>query len=199
MRCKNVRGGPGDDDSDRRHPPPASKDKGKTKEVAVKKRKRLSAEQERLLAIADASALAARGGRSDSLRIQEPDPASAARALRTPVLGDPPGTVMIAGWRVRFEDLPPMPTQSDAPEAGGLDDQPEDADDQPDDTVEQPESPPRRRSTRSHSPVTPRAETQRRGGREPPRPRGPPLVIHLDLRAATAHRVQELRFVEFTP
>ena len=45
--------------------------------------------------------------------------------------------------------------------------------------------------------MTPRAETQWRGSRPPPRPQGPPPVIHLDLRAATAKQVQQLRFVQF--
>ena len=45
--------------------------------------------------------------------------------------------------------------------------------------------------------VSPRPPTQRRGSRPPPRPQGPPLVTHLDLRAATAKQVQQLHFVEF--
>ena len=45
--------------------------------------------------------------------------------------------------------------------------------------------------------MTPRPETQRRGSRSPPRPQGPPLVTHLDLRAATAKQVQQLRFMQF--
>ena len=42
-----------------------------------------------------------------------------------------------------------------------------------------------RRTSRTRAPVTPRTETQGRGSRPPPRPQGPPLVTHLDLRAAT--------------
>ena len=45
--------------------------------------------------------------------------------------------------------------------------------------------------------MTPRLETQRRGSRLPPRPKGPPLVTHLDLRATTAKQVQQLRFMQF--
>ena len=45
--------------------------------------------------------------------------------------------------------------------------------------------------------MTPRPETQRRGSHPPPRPPGPPLVTHLDLRATTAKQVQQLRFVLF--
>ena len=42
-----------------------------------------------------------------------------------------------------------------------------------------------------------RADTQRSGSRPLPRPQGPPPVTHLDLRAATAKQVQQLRFVDF--
>ena len=44
-------------------------------------------------------------------------------------------------------------------------------------------------SSRTSTQVTPRLETQRRGSRLPPRPQGPPLVTHLDLRAATVKQV----------
>ena len=45
--------------------------------------------------------------------------------------------------------------------------------------------------------VSPRPEGLRHGARAPPRPRGPPPVVHLDLRRATARKVWDLRFVEF--
>ena len=45
--------------------------------------------------------------------------------------------------------------------------------------------------------MTPRPETQRRGSRPPPRPQGLPPETHLDLRAATAKQVHQLRFVQF--
>ena len=54
-----------------------------------------------------------------------------------------------------------------------------------------------RRSSRTSATVPPRPITQRRGSRPPPRPQGLPLVVHLDLRAATARQVHQLRFVEF--
>ena len=51
------------------------------------------------------------------------------------------------------------------------------------------------RSSRTCTQVTPRPKTQRRDSRPPPGPQGPPPVTHLDLRAATAKQVQQLRFV----
>ena len=54
-----------------------------------------------------------------------------------------------------------------------------------------------RRSSRTRVLVSPRPVTQRRGSHPPPRPYGPPPVTHLDLRAATAKQVRQLRFIEF--
>ena len=62
--------------------------------------------------------------------------------------------------------------------------------------TEQAPQPQLRRSSRTRALVTPRPETQQRGSRPPPRPQGPPPVTHLDLRAAMAKQVQQLRFVE---
>lgn len=97
--CKNV-GGALD-------PPPPSPSWPEKMKVYSKKRKRPSAEAEYLQAVADAAALAERGGPRGSLRIREPDLASVARALRTPTSADPPGTAMIGGVQYRIEDLPP--------------------------------------------------------------------------------------------
>ena len=55
--------------------------------------------------------------------------------------------------------------------------------------TEQAPQPHLRHSSPTHAPVTPRADTQRRGSRPPPRPQGPPPMTHLDLRAATAKQV----------
>ena len=63
--------------------------------------------------------------------------------------------------------------------------------------TEQAPQPQLRHSGRTHVPVSPRPPTQRRGSRPPPRPQGPPPVVHLDLRATTAKQVWQLRFVEF--
>ena len=63
--------------------------------------------------------------------------------------------------------------------------------------TEQASQPQLRRSSRTHTQVTPRPETQRRGSHPPPRPQGSPPVTHLDLRAAMAKQVQHLRFVQF--
>jgi len=66
MWCKNVGGGPGDEDGRR---PPAI-DKGKAvADPPKKKRKRQSAEQQMLSAIAQASEDAEHGGRRGTLRI----------------------------------------------------------------------------------------------------------------------------------
>ena len=67
----------------------------------------------------------------------------------------------------------------------------------PEQAEETEQAPQLHRSSRTHTQVTPRAETQQRGSRPPPRPQGPPPVTHLDLRAATAKQVQQLRFVQF--
>ena len=45
-----------------------------------------------------------------------------------------------------------------------------------------------RRSGHTSAAIPPRPATQRRGSRPPPRPQGLPLVVHLDLRAATSDR-----------
>ena len=63
--------------------------------------------------------------------------------------------------------------------------------------TEQAPQPQLRRSGRTRVPVSPRPPTQRRGSRPPPRPEGLPPVTHLDLRAATAKQVRQLRFIEF--
>jgi hypothetical protein len=60
----------------------------------------------------------------------------------------------------------------------------------PEETEEQSvQTPPRRRSGRTQAQVTPRPESQRRGGRPPPRARGHPPVEHFDLRGATTRQV----------
>ena len=55
--------------------------------------------------------------------------------------------------------------------------------------IEQAPQPQLCRSSHTRTQVTPRPETQQRGSRLPLRPQGPPLVTHLDLRAATAKKV----------
>ena len=97
----------------------------------------------------------------------------------------PPGTVMIGG---RFVSI------SDRVEDTGGQTEAEAETEQAEQPAEQaaeeqhPEDPPRRRSTRTRAQVTPRPDTQRRGSRPPPR--GPPLVVHLDLINASAKTVQ---------
>ena len=95
--------------------------------------------------------------------------------------GSPRGTIMLGGQRVSLED---------APEGTHVEEI------EPQEETEQHQEQPLRRSSCTHTQVTPRPERQRHGSRPPPRPRGPPLVEHLDLRAAIARQVQQLRFVE---
>lgn len=74
--------------------------------------------------IVDAAATAERSGRRGSLRIQKPNPASVARALKTHIPCDPPGTVMIAGRCIPIADLPPETIEAEIVEARGVEDQP---------------------------------------------------------------------------
>ena len=93
---------------------------------------------------------------------------------------------MLGGWRVSLDD---------ALEGARVEEiEPQEETEQHQEQAEQPWL---QCSSRTHTQVSPRPETQRRGSRPPPRPQGPPMVIHLDLRAATARQVQQLCFVEF--
>ena len=179
---KNVGGGPGDDD--RRAPPRLPADpRGKaTKKTASKKRKYPNAETARAAAVVEAAERAERGGAHSGVVIADQPVSPAVRAAIEEVErrhGSLAGTATFAGRRVAIEEGPSA--QQQPPQA------------EPQQTQEAKETEPApqlRRSGWTRVPVSPRPPTQRRGSRPPPRPQGPPLVVHLDLRAATARQVQ---------
>jgi hypothetical protein len=69
VRCKNVGGAPSDGDES----PPRRTEvaRGKRVKIAAKKRKRTLTEAEVVQAVADATEVAERGGRSSGIRIGE--------------------------------------------------------------------------------------------------------------------------------
>jgi hypothetical protein len=145
VRCKNVDGAPSDGDES----PPRLTEvaHGKRKKIATKKRKRTPTEAEIAQAVVDAAELAERGGRSSGIHIGECHFHLEGRQL---------GTEATEGT----EDPPAEDPPAEQPT--------EETEEQ---TVQ---TPPRRRSGRTHAQVTPRLEGQRRGGRPPPRARGHP-------------------------
>ena len=178
---KNARGGP--DDEDPRRPPRLPTDeKGKaTKKLATKKRKYPNVDTARAAIVAAAVELAEKGGaRSGVQIIDQLSPAQRAAIEQVERRhGSLAGTVMLEGRRVVWEETQPQ---------GEPQQQTEQA--QEGERIEETEQAPQlRRSSRTHTQVTPRPETQWRGSRPPPRPQGPPLVTHLDLRAAIAKQV----------
>jgi hypothetical protein len=135
--------------------------RGKRKKIAVKKRKRTLTEAEVAQAVADAVDQAERGGRGSGIQIGE---------CRFHLEGRQLGTEAI-------EEIEEQPIEQ-------IEEQPTE---QIGETQEQTlQTPPRRRSGRTHAQVTPRPEGQRRGGRPLPRACGQPPVEHFDLRGATA-------------
>jgi hypothetical protein len=171
VRCKNVGGGPSDEDES---PPRVTEVAcGKRKKLAIKKRKRTPTEAKIAQAVTDAAECAERGGRGSGIHIGERRFHLDDRQL---------GTAATEG----IED-PPAEQPTEDPLA-----------EQPTEGIEEQtaRTPPRRRLGRTHAQVTPRLEGQRSGGHPPPRARGQPLVEHFDLRGATARQVQALRFVE---
>ena len=107
-RCKNVEGGPGDDE---RRPPRLTeqkKGKGPKNTTLKKKRKRGDIEAERAAVVAAAVERANRGGRGSGICIGD----QLSPAQRTVVeqleasLGSPRGTIMLGGRRVSLEDAP---------------------------------------------------------------------------------------------
>ena len=107
-RCKNVEGGPNDDE----RPPPRlielEKGKGPKKTTTKKKHKRGDIEVERVAAVPTAVVRAESGGRGSGIRIDD----QLSPAQRTVVeqleasLGSPRGTIMLGGQRVSLEDAP---------------------------------------------------------------------------------------------
>jgi hypothetical protein len=160
VRCKNVGGGPSDEDES----PPRVIEvaRGKCKKLAVKKRKRTSTKAEIAQAVADAAERAERGGRGSGIHIGERHFHLDDRQLSTEATE---GT----------EDPPTEQPTEDPPAEQPIEE-----------TEEQTaQTPPRRRSGRTRAQVTPRPEGQRHGGHPPPRAQGHPLVEHFDLRGAT--------------
>ena len=96
--CKNVGGGPGDEDP---MPPPrlTAQQKGKAKKTTKKKRKFDDVEAERAAAVAAAIDQAERGGSGSGIRIGDQlSPAQSAAVKRFETsLGSPPGTIMLGG------------------------------------------------------------------------------------------------------
>ena len=106
--------------------------------------------------------------------------------------GGPARTTMVGGRRVAIDESQPQGESQHQQQPAQQTQKGEHAKE-----TKQAPQPQLRRSGRTRAPVTPRSETQRKGCHPPPRPQGPPLVTHLDLRAATAKQVQQLRFVQF--
>ena len=107
-RCKNIGGGPGDDES---HSPRLTKqEKGKRpkKTITKKKRKRGDIDIERAAAVLATIEHAKRGGRGNGVRIG--DQLSLAQRAAVEELearhGSPCGTIMLGGQRVSLEDAP---------------------------------------------------------------------------------------------
>ena len=106
-RCKNVRGGPSDEDP---RPPPhlTAQQKGKVKKTTKKKHKFEDVEVERAAAVAATAERAERGGSSNGIHIGDQlSPAQRATVERIEAsLGSPPRTIMLGGQRVSLEDAP---------------------------------------------------------------------------------------------
>ena len=107
-RCKNVGGGPGEEDP---RPPPrlTAQEKGKVKKTTTKKQKFVDVEIERAAAVAAAAKRAERGGaRSGVCIVDQLSPAQRATVERVESRhGSPPRTVMIGGWHVILEESQP--------------------------------------------------------------------------------------------
>ena len=101
-RCKNVGGGPSDEDP---RPPPCltAQQKGKAKKTTKKKRKFDDVEADRVAAVAATAERAERGGSSSGICIGDQlSPTQRAIVERIEAsLGSPPGTVMLGGQRCR--------------------------------------------------------------------------------------------------
>ena len=104
-RCKNVRGGPSDEDP-RPSPCLTAQQKGKAKKTTKKKHKRDDVEVERAVVVAAATERAKIGGSGSGIRIGH----QLSLAQRTTVerieasLGSRPGTIMLGGRHVSLEE-----------------------------------------------------------------------------------------------
>ena len=188
---KNVKGGLGDEDP-RPLPRLPVEVKGKaTKKITSKKRKYADVDTARAAAVVAATECVERGGARSGVHIADQlSPAQRATIEQVERRhGNPAGTVMLEGRRVVLEETQPQREPQQQTEQTQEAEQTEE--------TEQAPQPQLCRSGRTRTQVTPRADTQWRGSRPPPRPQGPPPVTHLDLRATTAKQVQQLRFVPF--
>ena len=104
-RCKNVGGGPNDEDP---RPPPrlTAQQKGKAKKTIKKKHKFNDVKAERVATVVVAVEYAERGGSGSGICIGDQlSPAQRAAVERIETsLGSPPGTIMLGGRRVSLED-----------------------------------------------------------------------------------------------
>ena len=104
-RCKNAKGGPGDEDP---RPPPrlTAQEKGKAKMTTKKKCKRDDVEAERAATVANVVERAKIGGSSSGIRVGD-QLSSAQRAAIERIeasLGSLPRTIMLGGWRVYLKE-----------------------------------------------------------------------------------------------
>ena len=118
-RCKNIGGGPGDED-----PRPLSRltaqQKGKTKKTTTKKRKFDDVEAERAAAVAAAVERVERGGSGGGIRLGDqlsPAQRAAVKRIETS-FGSPPGTIMLGGRRVSLDDAPEVPCPNESQTQG---------------------------------------------------------------------------------
>ena len=104
-RCKNAKGGPGDEDP---RPPPrlTAQEKGKAKKTTTKKQKFADVETERATAVEAAIKRVERGGARSGVRIADQlSPAQRAAVERVESRhGGPPRTVMLGGRCVALEE-----------------------------------------------------------------------------------------------
>ena len=103
--CKNVGGGPGDEDP-RPLPRLTAQQKGKAKTITKKKRKLDDVEAERAAVVAATTERAKIGGSRGGIHLGDQlSPAQRAAIERIETsLGSPPGTIMLGGRRVSLED-----------------------------------------------------------------------------------------------
>ena len=103
--CKNIGGGPGDEDPT---PSPCltTQQKGKEKKTTKKKHKFDDVEAERAAAVATTVEQAERGGSRSGIRIGD-QLSLAQRATVERIeasLASPPRTIMLGGWRVSLDE-----------------------------------------------------------------------------------------------
>ena len=91
------------------------------------------------------------------------------------------GTIMVGGWPMVIDESQPQGESQQQPQPA----EPTQEGEHTEETEQAPQ-PQLHRSSRTRAPVTPRADTQQRGSRPPPRPQGPPS----DLSRSEGHHGQ---------